>query len=151
MAFATAPLRARGGFDPALGAGSRARGADDLAAFYEVVNAGDRLVYEPGAIIWHHHHRRYRQLRKVMFGYGAGFSAFLTKTVLDQPGTAWELARKLPGGIRHALSPTSAKNAGKQEGFPLELTAAELVGMAAGPVLYLRSRLATRHLAQGIV
>ncbi len=149
MAFATAPLLARGGFDPALGAGSRAKGADDLAAFYEVVTAGDRLVYEPGAIIWHHHHRRYRQLRKVMFGYGAGFSAFLTKTVVDQPGTVWELARKLPGGVRHALSPTSAKNAGKQRGFPLELTAAELVGMAAGPVLYLRSRLATRHLVLG--
>jgi O-antigen biosynthesis protein len=39
MAFRTAALRAIGGFDPALGAGTRAQGGDDLAAFFDNVSA----------------------------------------------------------------------------------------------------------------
>src|SRR6185312_6444167 len=55
MAFDTSVLRAMGGFDPALGAGTRARGGDDLAAFFEVLQRGHRLVYEPAALVRHRH------------------------------------------------------------------------------------------------
>jgi O-antigen biosynthesis protein len=47
MAFRMDALRQIGGFDSALGAGTLARGGDDLASFFAVVTAGYQLVYEP--------------------------------------------------------------------------------------------------------
>jgi GT2 family glycosyltransferase len=57
MAFRTDRLRELGGFDPATGTGTTARGGDDLAAFFSVLAAGYALVYQPTALAWHHHRR----------------------------------------------------------------------------------------------
>ena len=40
MAFDVEVLRRLGGFDPAMGAGTFARGGDDLAGFFRVVVSG---------------------------------------------------------------------------------------------------------------
>ena len=55
MAFRADALRAMGGFDTSLGAGSAALGGDDLAAFFDVIEAGHTLVYEPTAFVRHRH------------------------------------------------------------------------------------------------
>ena len=101
MSFQTSFLRQIGGFDPALGAGSTARGGDDLAAFYEVIVRGHRLVYEPSAVVFHHHHRTFEQLDRQVRGYGVGLGAFLTKVVIDRPAAVPALAVRLAPGIRH--------------------------------------------------
>ena len=85
MAFRTDVLRSMRGFDPALGAGTRAKGGDDLAAFFDVIAAGHAVAYEPGALVYHQHHRTFEALQRQTFGYGAGLTAYLTKTVLDHP------------------------------------------------------------------
>jgi O-antigen biosynthesis protein len=144
MAFDSAALREMGGFDNSLGAGSVALGGDDLAAFFDVVSAGYGLVYQPSAIIYHRHHREYERLRKTAYGYGAGLTAYLTKTIIDRPTRVFDIARRVPQGMRHALSPNSDKNARKTEDYPKELTRIERKGMLAGPLLYLRSRWKTR-------
>jgi len=140
MAFKTAALREIGGFDPALGAGSGGRGGDDLAAFFDVVTSGYAIVYEPAAINWHQHRRDYAGLRKQMYGYGVGLTAYLTKTLMDRPGRIFEFAAKMPRGLIHAIDSRSAKNARKSADYPSELTSAERRGMLYGPIAYLASR-----------
>ena len=165
MSFRTSFLREMGGFDPALGAGSVAQGGDDLAAFYEVMVRGYRLVYEPGAIVRHQHHRDIEQLEKQITGYGVGLGAFLTKIVLDRPSTLLKLARLAPHGIRHA---TTMRRAPASATVDDQLTPSRLLaddhaderfaalgrrerlGMLRGPWAYARSRWQTRSERLGV-
>lgn len=146
MAFRTDVLRKLGGFDPALGAGTRARGGDDLAAFVEVLLHGYRLVYEPAAVVHHRHAREYDALRRQVYGYGVGLTAYLTKCFLDRPRLIRWAVRKLPLAAAHVLSPRSAKNARRSADYPAELARLERLGMLVGPVAYIVSRgQARRH------
>ena len=149
MAFRTSVLRALGNFDPALGAGSTARGGDDLAAFFGVITAGYTLVYEPAAIVHHRHHRNYDDLRQQMYGYGVGLTAYLTKSLVDKPGLFLDVAIRIPRGLVYALSPRSPKNMRKRVDYPRELTTLERKGMLYGPCAYVRSRSQTRMMRPG--
>jgi glycosyltransferase involved in cell wall biosynthesis len=140
MSFRTTFLQSVGGFDAALGAGSLAQGAEDLAAFFQVVTRGYRLVYEPAALLYHPHHRDYMALLKQMHGYGVGLSAYLTKILLDSPRLLFDLIPKLPYGLFFTLSTRSPKNSKKSTQYPKELTTLELKGMLYGPFAYLHSR-----------
>ncbi len=145
MAFRVDALRSFGAFDDALGTGTRARGGDDLAAFFDVVVSGHALVYEPAAIVFHAHRRDSSALAHQAFGYGAGLSAYLTKTLLDRPSRLLTLAARVPAGLRYALAPDSAKNARLPDHYPRGLVWRERAGMVAGPVLYAASRRAMRR------
>jgi GT2 family glycosyltransferase len=140
MAFRTQVLREMGGFDPALGAGTPARGGDDLAAFLEVLLRGHTLVYEPAAEAKHHHARDYGALRRTVYGYGVGLAAYLTKSIVDRPHLLGLALRRLPRAAAHLISPRSAKNARRPDDYPRELARLELRGMLVGPFAYLRSR-----------
>jgi len=140
MAFARAALIAQGGFDPALGAGTRAMGGDDLAAFFEVLQRGHSLVYEPMAIVRHRHPRDLRALKRQVYGYGVGLTAYLTKCVLDRPRLLGSATRRLPAAASHVLSTASTKNARLPAGYPPELVRLERLGMLAGPFAYVASR-----------
>lgn len=140
MAFKTEVLREMGGFDPALGAGTPARGGDDLAAFLEVLLRGYTLVYEPAAVARHRHARGYGALRHTVYGYGVGLAAFITKSIVDRPRLLGLAIRRLPRATAHLLSPRSRKNSRRPDDYPRELTRLELRGMLAGPLAYLRSR-----------
>lgn len=146
MAFRRDVLQAIGGFDPALGAGSKGVGGDDLAAFFDVVKHGYTLVYQPAAIVHHWHRRDYEGLRRQAYGYGVGLTAFLTKTVIDQPQRLFDIVPRVPRALVYAFSPTSPKNAKKQADYPGELSRLERRGMLYGPVAYLRSRWSVRKL-----
>lgn len=140
MAFRSEALRAIGGFDPALGAGSKALGGDDLAAFFEIINHGYRIVYEPAAILYHFHRRDYAGLRRQAYGYGVGLTAYLTRTLWDRPSRIGDFLLRVPSGLAHVFNATSTKNARKQADYPAELTRLERRGMMVGPFAYLASR-----------
>lgn len=144
MAFARAALRVIGGFDPALGGGTPARGGEDLAAFVLTLEAGFSLVYEPSAIVRHYHHRDDDVLRRVLLGYGIGLGAYLTKVVYDRPARLADLAARAGPGLRYLLAPGSSKNQRKGRSYPVALTLVELLGLAAGPYAYLVSRARAR-------
>jgi GT2 family glycosyltransferase len=139
MAFCVRALRDIGGFDPALGAGTVARGGDDLAAFFQIISAGYKLVYEPGAIVHHWHRREYDSLRNQAYGYGIALMAYLTKVMIDDPRHIPRVALRIPGGLAYLLNPQSPKNSPKQSDFPKELTNLERLGMLYGPFAYIRS------------
>ncbi|MGH2409552.1 MAG: glycosyltransferase [Chloroflexota bacterium] len=145
MAFRTSALRAMGGFDPGLGAGSPGVGGDDLAAFFQVIMAGHALVYEPAAIVYHLHRREYTGLRKQVHGYGVGLTAYLTKCLFDRPALLLDMTARVPQGLFHALSTRSPKNARKPHDYPRELMMLEMKGMLYGPLAYVRGRYQTRQ------
>ena len=140
MAFSRRALDEIGGFDPALGAGTVARGGDDLSAFFEVIQGGFRLVYEPEAVVLHRHPHTRDALRRQVYGYGVGLTAYLTKCLLDRPRLLPAAARQLPRAFAHALGPRSQRNARRPADYPREMIWRERLGMLAGPVAYLRSR-----------
>lgn len=145
MAFSRTALERIGGFDSALGAGTLAKGGDDLAAFSSVVKAGFRLVYEPEAIVWHHHRRDDQGMRNQAYGYGVGLGAYLTKTLVDDPPAVLHFARALPQAAIHLLSPHSGKNSRLPPDYPRDLQWRERLGMLAGVRAYFRSRSSLRR------
>jgi glycosyltransferase involved in cell wall biosynthesis len=140
MAFRREVLRGQGGFDPALGPGTRAHDGDDIEALLRVLLSGRQVVHDPTAVVWHAHPREYRALKQRVWGYGVGLTACLTKAIITHPRLLPDLVRKLPRGLLFALSANSAKNGGRQADFPAALARLELRGMAYGPLAYTRSR-----------
>ena len=132
MAFTRDFLRDAGGFDPGLGAGTLARGGDDLAAFFEVIQRRHRLVYEPAAVVRHRHARELRAYRRQLFGYGVGLTAYLTKAALDRPRLLAVALRRAPNATSHLSH--------KQKELPRDLRRLERAGMLIGPFAYLVSR-----------
>ncbi|WP_007511592.1 glycosyltransferase family 2 protein [Pseudofrankia saprophytica] len=139
-AFRASLLRRLGGFDVSLGTGTPSRGGEDLDIFLTVIQAGEAIVYEPGAIMWHSHHRGYRDLRRQMHNYGVGLGAMMAKRVLTSRAERRELLRLAPECARYLLDPRSPKNEKKNPAYPRSLTLLELVGVVRGPFAYLASR-----------
>lgn len=140
MAFKREVLRAMGGADPALGAGTLARSAAEFPLLFNVLKHRYQLVYAPAAIVRHSHHREYEQFRRQLYGYGVGFTAFLTKQIIEHPATVLDLLRRLPYGLYFTLSGKSPRHGKKSTAYPRELDRLELLGMLYGPLAYLRSR-----------
>jgi GT2 family glycosyltransferase len=144
MAFRRSALAAAGGFDAALGTGTRARGGDDLSAFFEVIQRGGQLIYEPGAIVRHRHAREMAALEKQVFGYGVGLTAYLTRCIVEEPRLLPRMLRRLPEAAAHILRPDSAKNVRLVASYPARLRRRERMGMLLGPLAYARSRWGAR-------
>ena len=149
FAFDRDMLRRMGGFDEALGAGTLTRGGEDLEIFVRVLRAGRAIVYEPAAVVWHHHRADTRALLNQMYAYGTGLTAFLTK-LLSQRATRRDILSRVPAGLGRMLRigrQTTVRLDGRASA-PRGATLRELAGYAAGPVLYLRARSAVRELAR---
>lgn len=144
MAYDTELLRAIGGFDPALGTGTPARGGDDLSGLLEVLLAGRRIVFEPSAVVHHRHRRSMHDLAAQAEGYGTGLGAYLTAAFRSHPMLFVRMTPMVLTGARYAFSDQSGRNANRYDGWPPGLDRAERRGLATGPLAYLRSR---RHLA----
>lgn len=141
MAFDTAVLRSLGGFDEALGAGTRTGGGEDLDIFVRVIQAGHTLAYEPAAIAWHMHRADLEGLSRQMFGYGSGLTAYIFKHLLDR-NSRRQILTRIPKGVKRGVkvSKNSQESVAPSE-LPLRaLMFRELRGMAAGPALYVISR-----------
>ncbi len=139
MAFRTSVVRELGGFDEALGAGTRTAGGEDLDAFVMVLHSGAAIAYEPSSVVWHHHRADLAGLRKQMYAYGTGLTAFMMKHLLDG-GTRGTLLRRIPRGIVKMASipkATTASVGTSESAVPARaLLVREFAGMAMGPVLY---------------
>ena len=148
MAFRTGLLRAMGGFDPATGTGTAARGGDDLLGFFRALVAGATLAYQPDAVVWHRPSQDPDALPAQAFGYGAGFGAFLTAAVANEPGMLAALARRLPRGVHYAATRRREATA-EHDGWSRRLSLLEVQGLLYGPLGYLRASRQARRLAGG--
>jgi GT2 family glycosyltransferase len=139
IAFRAGALRALGGFDPALGTGTPARGCEDLDVCIRLLQSGGTLVYEPAAIVWHRHPDTPAAVRRRAFDYGAALGALAAKQLLARR-TRGEVLSRAPAALRHLADPRSRKNAARGPGFPRRLVWLERAGLASGPAGYLLSR-----------
>ncbi|CAL9455774.1 glycosyltransferase [Streptomyces sp. enrichment culture] len=154
MAFRAEALREAGGFDPATGAGTPARGGDDLYGFVRVLAQGHRLHYTPYALVWHHHRETWADLETQAYGYGAGLTAYLTAVLVNRPALLPAFLARLPGGLAHARSLTAVRDTDgggtpgahdtRTHPWPRRLSRLQRRGMLYGPVGYLRARRALR-------
>ena len=146
VAFDRAFLTELGGFDPALGAGTQTRGGEDLDIFVRVLLGGRAIVYQPAALVWHHHRADRAALLHQMFGYGTGFSAYITKFLLA-PATRGDVLRRIPYGLRRMVSirTTTDQRLADSVVAPRGALLREFTGYAAGPFLYAKARYSARR------
>jgi glycosyltransferase involved in cell wall biosynthesis len=139
MAFRTETLRAIGGFDNRLGAGTLTRGGEDTRALCLALESGSMILYWPPAITWHYHRRTDEALATQFFGNSAGLTAFYMSLILTSPKYVWRILRFVPLGVKRILA-----NHGSGEpnwptgGVPENLLRESRKGLLLGAWLYLR-------------
>ncbi len=144
-AFRRDALLALDGFDPALGTGTAARGGEDLDVFIRLLLAGQTLLYEPSAIVWHPHPDTMELLSREVFDRGVGLGAMLAKQLVVGP-SRFRLMQNIPRGLRQLVSAGSRRNAIEGPRYPSHLDRLERMGLAMGPAAYARSRWTERRL-----
>jgi glycosyltransferase involved in cell wall biosynthesis len=157
-----------GGFDLVLGPGTPTMGGEDIAFYFHVIMHNKILAYAPGALAHHLHRRDYDKLRKQVYGYGVGYTAYLTHLLLRYPVLWFDLLTKVPYDIvrvllrrtpeekaassskRVGINATKLKGVRKSTNYPLDLTIVQIRGFLYGPFAYLKSRLAIHNAHQDI-
>jgi GT2 family glycosyltransferase len=138
MAVDVAVATELGGFDPALGPGTRAKAGEDCEFMVRLVLAGHTLAYEPSAYVWHHHRSSAAALAGQLDGYALGLGGYLTKILLDPVGRAAAL-RRIPAAVAQLRSISERETpAGSGGGHHLRT-------LISGPPAYLAARRAVRR------
>jgi hypothetical protein len=106
------------------------------------------LVFEPTALVRHFHRRDYADLRRQLYGYGVGLTAYFSRCLYDDPKRIFDLISVLPRALRYLLSPRSERRIKMQANYPMELQWLQYRGMAYGPLAFLRSRRQVRHIVE---
>ena len=133
---------ALGGFDPVLGPGTFAVGAEDLDLFIRLAHSGRTIVYDPAVRLRHDNPDGQQELRRHAYKYGMGLTALLGKHLLRGPARI-AMLRLIPAGIRYLRNPESRKNVMKSGDYPASLEWLERCGMILGPPAYLASLVAS--------
>ena len=142
MAVRRATLERVGGFDVRLGAGTLARGAEDLKVFIDVLLAGGTVAFVPSALVRHYHRRTPREFREQVFGYGVGIAALYCALVVEDPRHLGKILRRLPRGLKMFFFPSTPRSLSETPGYPRTTPLVHALGMACGPFAYVRSALA---------
>jgi GT2 family glycosyltransferase len=129
-----------GGFDPRLDGGTATCSGGDTDIFARVLDSGARIVYTPEARVLHRHRRGEDELRRCIFGYGVGLTAFLTKRVVEQ-GDLYALVVAARWMAGPPLKAAWKRLRGKQA-VPPDLLLAEAAGALLGPLRFWRARAA---------
>lgn len=138
FAVSRALMKEIGGFDEALGAGTLSGGGEDLEIYMRILLSGNRIAYEPRAIVWHYHRSGLSELATQRRAYGTGLTAALAATVLRVPRARRELPPRILHGVLRIF--TLRRRVKDNDSLPQGLMVTELRGMLAGPWLYLKGR-----------
>jgi hypothetical protein len=138
LSFRRAELLASGGFNEALGTGTRSGGGEDIEILARLLDRGGQVTFDPAVIVRHYHRRDLESSLTQMYGYGKGLTAALTALALRHP-------RHVVGLAYQALAAPQVlggKDADRRSGgYPQQLAAQERRGLLAGPFAYLSARL----------
>lgn len=144
MALRVEAVRKFGGFVTALGAGTWSLGGEDTRFFSEILLRGETVVYQPTAITHHFHRRAKQDLRRQMYGYGVGLTAFYSDLVASRPSVVLGLLRLVPRALRDAHGVSSLRTGNLPKNFPSDLLWSNRWGMLVGPWRYCAARVLAR-------
>jgi GT2 family glycosyltransferase len=144
MVFRPGVIESFGGFDPALGAGTPAMGAEDTYAFMKVLSGGGTLAHVPTALVRHYHRRDLDGLRTQLAGYGTGLTAAFASLVREDPRVLGSLLRLVATALRDLRGGSARRGPGLGPTVPRELVGATRAGMLRGPIAYLKGRRALK-------
>ena len=137
MAFRTESLRAVGGFDPCLGAGTRSHTGEETRALSLFLLSGQTVLHWPSAITWHTHRREMAALRRQLYGCGAGLSAFYASMIRSKPTLVLDILRLSPYAFRDLRRNDKSLRLGQlPEDFPALLLRATRRGFIEGGLMY---------------
>jgi len=135
----------RRGVDPALhfsetlGAGTLAKGGEDLDLVVRALRQGSVVVYAPDVIVRHPGPANWDLLRRQVFAYGRGLSAMVTHGLVTGMIPPVQIVGLLPGSVKTVVNRTGYAQS-QRERFPVSLRLREAAGLMLGPFDYLRSR-----------
>ncbi|MGH3104659.1 MAG: glycosyltransferase family 2 protein [Gaiellaceae bacterium] len=144
--FRRAAFEQLGLFAEDFGPGTPARAADDNDMFCRILDAGYRIAFDPGRIVWHRHRRDEDALRRIVFDYGVSSSAFAARRLgrHHDPSAlrllAWWWLDHCPRDVAALLRRRPAR-------LPARCVAAEMAGTLVGPWWLARSRRSRREIA----
>jgi GT2 family glycosyltransferase len=144
MAFRRSTLQSLGGFNTLLGPGTPTKGGEDPALFIKLALTGASLAFEPAALVRHTHRHSQAEFMTQVFGYGTGLTAMYTALVAREPKHLLALLRRLPYGFRLLTLNKDERSASVSPSYPRHTIFVQLLGMAYGPVAYVRSVVRTR-------
>ncbi len=150
MAVQAAALERIGGFDVALGAGSRSMAGEDTRMFTDLLCSGGTVVYQATALTWHFHRRTEEELRLQMLGYGVGLTAYYMSLMVSRPQYVLQLIRLLPRACRALFARQSLQSGELAPNFPRDQIKAKRRGMLIGPIWYLRSKVETTRITRKV-
>lgn len=140
MAFRRTALELVGGFDPALGTGTPARGGEDLAMFVTFLIDGATVAFEPAAVVRHAHRRTEEAFFAQVRSYGVGLTAMYTSLVASDRRHLAEILRRVVPGLRLLVRPRDERSPSRAPSYPRRTLLYQMIGMALGPFAYLQSR-----------
>lgn len=141
MAFRRSSIAGLGGFDERLGAGASGC-SEDSEFWYRILAAGGRCLYEPRAVVFHHHRADWAGLRRQYRAYMQGHVAALVAQSdrYGNPGDLRRIFRQLPAYfVRTAVASVQTLS-----GWRLRLLAEEVVGWSLGLTYLVRPGWRTR-------
>lgn len=129
MAFRRASIAGLGGFDERLGAGASGC-SEDSEFWYRILAAGGVCLYEPRAVVFHHHRRDWAGLRQQYRAYMQGHVAALVAQAdrYGAPGNLRRIVKQLPAYFLR----TGLLSIQTLAGWRLRLLAEEVVGWSLG-------------------
>jgi len=123
-----------GGYDERFGVGAPVGHAQSHEICYKVLRAGYDALYDPRAIVLHHHPETLRELRRRLFQYGIGDTAVHFHFFLHY-GDVWGLVEAL-GGRHVYLLRNLVRRALNRYPMPASMILAGLAGATMGPLVY---------------
>lgn len=137
MAFRVEALRSVNGFDPCLGAGTRTHSGEETRVLSSLLSSGHAVLHWPAAITWHTHRREMAALRKQLYGYSAGLTAFYASTIRSRPRAAIDILRLSPYALRDLRRGSENLRSGQlPDDFPVYLLKATRRGLLEGGLMY---------------
>ena len=127
-----------GPFNEVLGAGRPTGVGEDTEYFYRVLRGGGAIVYQPTAVVLHHHRADRPALARQLAAYSAGHVGYHLEIAVHH--------RDLRG-LRRLLVTMPRRDAGRwwaarrgRDDYPMDLLAAEVRGTLAGWPAWVRAR-----------
>jgi GT2 family glycosyltransferase len=132
MAFRKSVLDEIGGFDEVLPS------AEDIDAFFRVLRHGYDMVYEPAAMVRHHHPETYESLRRRVFDWGHGYMSYLLRIALTDGRYRWDAMKDIAQWFAYQVRRRLWPQMHGLDCYPASLTLREIAGGLAALAGYWR-------------